>query len=286
MSKYTTELRYICEQYCIDHYPETYTEDNIDTFSPYDIATVVATDGYLTKYGTSDFSIYDETYRIPLMIKFIMHYYTREIGEETFGLWKMRVRSRFDMIMPYYNELYRSLLFEYNPLYTENLSTRTDGEKNSSGSSEDHISIVGAETNSGTNAKEGYNNVTTGNSDWNLYSDTPQGGIYGIQNAEETKPDPNLSDDSYLTNATHDIKSGTNNTNYRDDGTFSGRTDNTSNRNDYGSNTNHTTDAYITTVTGYRGYSSNKLIKEFRDNILNVDRDIIREFKKYFINLW
>ena len=286
MSKYTTELRYICEQYCIDHYPETYTEDNIDSFSPYDIATVVATDGYLTKYGQSDFSIYDETYRIPLMIKFIMYYYTREIGEETFGLWKLRIRSWFDMIMPYYNELYRSILFEYNPLYTENLTTALSGTKDSRGSTTDSESQTNTKQTAGNNSRSGSDSRVNDNSNWNLYSDTPQGGIYGIQNAEETKPTPNLSDNSYLTNATHDILHGTQAGNNSESGSYTESQNVSNNRMGSGTNNVLTTDAYITTVTGYRGYSSNKLIKEFRDNILNVDRDIIREFKKYFIQLW
>lgn len=42
-------------------------------------------------------------------------------------------------------------------------------------------------------------------SEWNLYSDTPQGGIAGIQGAEDP---PSLVDNGYLTNARHIIHDG------------------------------------------------------------------------------
>lgn len=322
MSKYTTELRYICEQYCLSHYPDQFNEDNIGEFSPYDIAQIVARDGYLTKYGDSDFNIYDEDYRIPLMVKFIMAYYTREIGEETFGLWKLRVRSKFDLIMPYYNELYKSALFEFNPLYTEDITTTNAGTRQvadtTNGTSTDTTqhsktgndtnTKTGVETATGngtaTGTNSGNNSRNTNSSHWNLYSDTPQGGIYGIEHAENPLPDPNLSNNGYLTNATHDIENTSENgSNYGSNSESKNYSDTTNtsesgsvNRSESGSvQTNRTnsetgnsttTDQYVTRISGYRGYPAIKLIREFRDNILNIDNDIINEFKKMFILLW
>ena len=60
---------------------------------------------------------------MPLEIKILMHFYTREIGEETFGLWQLRLCDRLNVIMPYYNQLYKSELIKFNPMYDVDLTT-------------------------------------------------------------------------------------------------------------------------------------------------------------------
>lgn len=267
MSKYTSELRFICEQHCLDAYPEEFTLDNIGDKTVFEIATKVASDGYLTKYGNFDFTIFDESYRIPLMTKFIMYYYTREIGLETFGLWKEKVRNKFDLIMPYYNELYKSVLLEYNPLYTEDITEKTDGTRN-----------VDAEShNNGTESHTGNQDSTANGDTWNLYSDTPQGGIYGILNAEQAQvATPSLTDNGYLTNATHIMNNGSQNV----------KNNGSSSSTNNGTNDVLTTDDYTRKISGYRGYDVNKLVRSFRESIINIDEMIINEFKKFFMLLW
>ena len=80
--------------------------------------------------------IFDENYRVPLEIKIIRHFYTREIGEETFGLWQLRLCDRLNVIMPYYNQLYKSELIKFNPMYDVDLTTEheraNDGVMNKS----------------------------------------------------------------------------------------------------------------------------------------------------------
>lgn len=266
MSKYTTELRFICEQHCIDKYPNEYTEDNIDEKSVFDIASTVANDGYLTKYGDSDFIIFDEAYRVPLMRKFIMKYYTREIGLETFGLWKSKVRNYFDIIMPYYNELYKSTLLEYDPLNPDNYKEHNYGTRDSKEDSKD------------TTTNENTSNTISGTdtNGWILYSDTPQGGIYGIERAENPPLYPNLTENGYLTNATRNINNGSQNVS--NNGNSSGVR--------VGDNKTLTTDNYIREVLGRRGYDVNKLLKSYRENILNIDEEIIGKFKQFFMLLW
>jgi hypothetical protein len=94
-----------------------------------------------------------------------------------------------------------------------------------------------------------------------LYSDTPQGGINGIENQ------------NYLTNIRKVTDSGsTSDTN-------SGQFSNTS---------SDSTDEDVTeTITGKRnGTSYSKLLQEFRDTIINLDMMIIDEFKDLFFGLW
>ena len=81
MSVYTTQLRWIVE-------------------NGYDL-------------GMKDYPIFDETHREELNKKIIDHYYLREIGFETVGLFKRHLNVRLNEIMPYYNELYKTIAVEY-----------------------------------------------------------------------------------------------------------------------------------------------------------------------------
>ena len=64
------------------------------------------------------FPIFDENYRSVLETKILRHYYTREIGFETVGLWKHYLKTKLNEIMPKYNKLYEasivSTLFAYS----------------------------------------------------------------------------------------------------------------------------------------------------------------------------
>ena len=111
MSKYTTELRFICETN----------------------AGLVESEGYNSineilercreNIFNFDFPIFDETYRPVLEKKILKHYYTREIATETVGLWKHYLDMRLNEIMPYYNKLYKAELLEFNPFYDVDLTT-------------------------------------------------------------------------------------------------------------------------------------------------------------------
>ncbi|NCC80161.1 MAG: hypothetical protein EOM07_11240 [Clostridia bacterium] len=62
----------------------------------------------------------DAAWKEKLEQQFINTYYFMEIGQETIDRWKHRVRTKFQSIMPYYNDLYKSTLMEINPLITHN----------------------------------------------------------------------------------------------------------------------------------------------------------------------
>lgn len=105
MSHYTTELRFICENYAGLTESEGYGN----------VSDII--EKSRTQVFDFDFPIFDENYRSVLETKIIKHYYTREIGAETVGLWKHFLDRRMNEIMPYYNKLYESELLEFNPLY-------------------------------------------------------------------------------------------------------------------------------------------------------------------------
>ena len=57
-----------------------------------------------------DFYTNDETIKYNFEDKFINEYYFNEIGFETVGRFKQRLRTKFNKIMPYYTQLYKTEL--------------------------------------------------------------------------------------------------------------------------------------------------------------------------------
>ena len=122
MSKYTTEVRYICENYA--GLTESGGYSSINTILEQARSHVF----------DFEYPIFDEAYRGVLEKKILKHYYTREIATETVGLWKHFLDMRMNEIMPYYNQLYSSELLKFNPFYDVDLTTDrvTIGNKNGS----------------------------------------------------------------------------------------------------------------------------------------------------------
>lgn len=105
MSEYTTELRFICESKagCMQSVGYNSINDVLRKAAP--------------QIFNFDYPIFDELYRLPLEIKILRHYYTREISEETVGLWQLRLEDKMNEIMPYYNQLYDSARLRFNPFH-------------------------------------------------------------------------------------------------------------------------------------------------------------------------
>lgn len=266
MSKYTTELRYICENAA--GLQESGGQTKVNEIL----------EKSCSKIFDFDYPIFDEDYRIPLEKKILRHFYTREICEETVGLWKLRLEDKMNMIMPYYNQMYKSTLLEFNPFYDVDLN-REHNKKN------DGVS------DSKTNTTNEFNNVrdTTGESEsngnssgnsWNLFSDTPQGGVNGIVNADDS-----LLDNTYLTDARRITDSN-------EDHRENENTEHTENTGDNKTNTVGNTviknvEDYVERVYGKQGSASySELLKEFRKTFLNIDSLIIDELEDLFFILW
>lgn len=143
LSKYTTELRYICETLAGKQDSEGY--DSVDSI----INTA------LPLLFNFDFPIFDENYRTVLEKKIVMHYYRREICAETVGLWKLYLQTKLNEIMPYYNQLYRTELIEFNPLYDVNLKKSYTKANEGTGSGQD----------SSTNTLSGSKNIIQNTTD-------------------------------------------------------------------------------------------------------------------------
>ena len=275
MSKYTTEVRFLCESLTGHNKSEDYS--SIDEII----------EDALPIIFSFDYPIFDENYREVLETKILRHYYTREIGSETYGLWKLRLQTKLNEIMPYYNKLYESELLKYDPLRDVDMTTTNVGQKTGERSGESNDNRVNSfngtrqgeheQTNVGSSNSQGGSSDTT----QDLYSDTPQGGLTGVDNL------------TYLTNARKISNAGTN-SNATDTSDVSkgknkvedSNTESSTGKNSSAEKTN-STEGYVMHVFGKAaGHTYTKMLKEFRDNLLNIDMDIIRDLADLFMLIW
>lgn len=270
MSKYTTEVRFICE-----------SMNNLNESKGYqDVDTIIT--NAIPKIFNFTFPIFDEKYRLVIEKKILKHFYTREICEETVGLWKLRLDTKLNEIMPYYNKLYKSELFEFNPLYTSNL-TRTkktdyDSNRNENENINDTTKNNGTTNSTNNSTVNGTENGTSNNNGRDLYSDTPQGSLTNVEN------------ETYLTNARKTVDNGTNSSTTSNTSNSTGSVTNTEN-NTYGRVRGNTdaltsTEDYLETVIGFEGISASDLLMKYRETFLNIDIMVLNDLENLFFQLW
>jgi hypothetical protein len=242
MSKYTTELRFICETYA-----------DLDQSKGYsDVEDII--ESSRSKIFDFPYEIFDEEYRPVLEHKILRHFYTREIGQETVGLFKLQLSQKMNDIMPYYNQLYRSALIEIDPL------TDVNYERSGSESVSTSESTLSSLSTSEMYSESEFHS----NSMWDMYQETPQNQLNGVNNLE------------YLTNATLDKDHGNSEGRHNNDILSTGRgiTDRTDLK------------RYLEKFKGYRNNNPSKLLNDYRETFLNIDLMIIGELEKLFFQLW
>ena len=308
MSKYTTEVRYICEEAA-----------GMDTSVGYTDVNKVVEMAY-PKIFDSSLVFHDEETKARLLPKILLHYYQREIGFETVGLWKLKLNQKLREILPYYNQLYESEELEYNPLQnvsnththrgtltkdhteTRNLTTVDDGSSSFDRNEDtilrhERLTTRGNDTN--THA------IDSALDHWTMFSDTPQGGIDGVQLAGGSGSAGTLADNAYLTNATHITESpaATHDTlqhgNITETYNASGdkadhvdedgwaKTDNTNTQTGTIRNAGGDIDNYDKTESGKIGVMTyQEMQMKWRESFLNIDMQIIEELGDLFMKVW
>ena len=251
MSKYTTEVRYICESYA-----------GVEESGEFpDVEDIIA--DAREQIFDFEYPIFDDEYKSVLESKILRHYYTREIGQETVGLWKLKLCTKLNDIMPYYNQLYRSELLEFNPLLDVDLKTQHIGSNagKSSGLSERE------DSSNSVNASK--NNTSANTQTYDLFSDTPQGALNGVD------------DENYLSSAGKRIGENTGSVNINGNSASASKGNNSFNNNF----TN--TDQYLEHIQGKNGGENYaKKLMDFRKTFLNIDMLIIKDLSDLFMYLW
>ena len=224
MSKYTIELRTISEYQGRDEVEGYFKDYFINNYlRPNEVESILSA------------NIWSKD---RLASKIVDHYYMREIGYETIGLFKHYAKVYMQEIMERYLPLIYSISINYDPLV--NVDYEETFTRNITGSAESESNSV---------------NEASGLS---VNSDTPQGqinkqSILGGQYASNT-----------------------------------GASETSSNIQDNTSNSNTTDETYSKKVKGNSGVSATaqKMVEQYRQNIIAVDEKIIKELDKLFMGLY
>lgn len=272
MSAVTMTLGYVCEGLVGRAEPAGYT-NIVNTVIPSAIPLLF----------DFNFPVFDEQYRNVLLTKIIKHYYTREIGEETLGLFKLRLDTRLNEIMPYYNKMYEAETYKFNPIYDVDLTRQHKANKTGTQkldgkvmTTEEGQTITAVDN---TTKSDGDVNQTVTRAGTDKYSETPQGGLTGLAN------------DEYLSNARMTADNDTTTAKTGDTTTLNGNTDTTTDNTTNVTTKNNTTinniEDYIETVTGKQGTQSySSMIMEYRESLINIDMMIINDLSDLFLGIW
>lgn len=307
MSKYTTEVRYICEQKA--GLQESVGFNNINS----------VLDKSWDKIFTTNWEIFDESYRKILCEKILRSYYTREICAETVGLWQLWLDSTLCEIMPMYNQLYKTTIYEFNPLYNTDMTTTFtktvtgNDSKTTTGNNSKWNDVSTSSKNTKTDdytvkdssktdsTSKGNTNSESSNNDTfdetNKFNDTPQGGVNGIESGNYLTDIRMISRTGTTTNSSDENATSSLNGTYTNENLNKGTTVNegtsrsntsengTTNASETG--TSETTETWTEKVMG-KNNSENygQLLVEFRKSIINIDKMIIDELKPLFMQLW
>lgn len=231
MAWFTTQVRTICEQAWLDSHPGSNRHQMPS--NPNDVITSV-----WDKVIPQDWTIWDGGSKKELSISILKHYYIREIGLETVGLFKFYLGMRMAEIMPYYVQLFNSQL-DYDDIFntqdktvgrglnrkegesigrTKTAKMKSDDTSQTSGTSHDEgntdtsnqsvskQTTTTDETFDGEEVQENTENISAESSSnashstdgLKKYADTPQNGLQDVI------------DNTYLTNVTIDNASENN----------------------------------------------------------------------------
>lgn len=164
MSKYTTSVRNWCEA--------KYHEQEGGGLESPSVETVI---GYARPF-LFDFiyPIFDVRYQEQIESNIIRHFYFREIGFETFGMFKVKLHDKMVTVMPSINEMYESIITDGHKIFdfSDGGETR-DYDETTSGS--DSKTTSGAYDKDETTADKQEIEVVDGNKRGE--NDTPQNAI-------------------------------------------------------------------------------------------------------------
>lgn len=263
MSKYTTEIRFICES-------------SIPLEKQGDYKTIDTALEYGRKYIFDfPYELFDDSYKPVIEKKFLRHYYTREIGHETVALFKLFLRDRMEMVLPYYNQLWKSTLIEIDPFKDVDYYVKDDGTKttNKTDTLRETRKQDDTTTHKGTERND-YQN-TRKEDMLSKYSDTPQGALDGIIDTDwltNARQDDNTIVDNGYNLRTPDLIDKLDGRNVlTGDNVYAGKD----------------VDDFLKHVYGKMNTKSySELLMKYRETFLNVDKRFIDEFKKLFMLIY
>ena len=211
-------------------------------------------ESWFTDYELSDFLTTSQILTIQkagvwnkekLAKKIVNHYLMQEIGSETIGLFRHRAKIKMNELMEEKLPLIYSAAIQYDPLVNVDYTETFSRNIKSDG----------------TNSGESNSESTSNSNGITLNSNTPQGRV---------SKDDILSGKYVTTTSGSESEANAN-----------------SNTTTSGEAQNNTDENYEKRVKGNSGVSATaqKMVEQFRENIIAIDRDIIRECSNLFMGL-
>jgi hypothetical protein len=211
-------------------------------------------ESWFTDYELSDFLTTSQILTIQkagvwnkekLAKKIVNHYLMQEIGSETIGLFRHRAKIKMNELMEEKLPLIYSAAIQYDPLVNVDYTETFTRNIKSDG----------------TNSGESNSESTSNSNGITLNSNTPQGRV---------SKDDILSGKYVTTTSGSESEANAN-----------------SNTTTSGEAQNNTDENYEKRVRGNSGVSATaqKMVEQFRENIIAIDRDIIRECSNLFMGL-
>ena len=243
MAKYTFELRELFEP--IRYVPTLFNRETVEGwFKDYELSDYLTPEQIET---IEDFGIWSKD---KLARKIVDHYYMRESGFETVGLFKHYAKVTMQEIMEKYLPLIYSSSIKYDPLVNVDFTETFEREADT--------------TNETTSTGNSTSNSTNTNSGLNVNSDTPQGQISKTAILQGEYASSTSASES--------------------EGNITDNTDTTSTSNATG----NTNENYTKRVKGNSGVSATaqKMVEQYRQNIIAIDSQIIKELSILFMGLY
>lgn len=147
MSKYTTEVRWICE---------SKSGFDLSVISSKSVDEII--DAAWQEIFDFSYNFYNNDWNEKIAKFILKYYYTREIGLETVGLWKLKLNTRCNEIA----EKYRPMIAALDSLTIDDFNSNYKF--------------------TGTNERTDDLTRTRGGESKDKYSDTPQNGLSSVEN--------------------------------------------------------------------------------------------------------
>lgn len=242
----------------------------------------------------------DVSFKAQLEQAVIDYYYSYEIGFETPMEFKRRFKNKWLIIIDYYNQLYNTTLLNYNPLTNYTLTEAME-QLATTNSKQDSTATTTANGTTRHNGTDVTDQTTTNNSTRTDKMTSTTGGSSTATTNEKTSDYPQAGGQvgNYLDGA-------------RDSTTVTGNDTTTANTGTQGTVTTATNDSttvkdstttsddstgtigniitngtqntnYEKTIEGLTGTTYQELIRQERQNILNIIPQVVAELKQLFI---
>lgn len=241
----------------------------------------------------------DENYKKEFETKFIRHFYFKEIGFETEGLFKFALEEWLNLNMPYWNKILESTHLEYDPLQNVDYKKDSDLERNldqvdnrvvdsrieNNGKASSESDATTSEKGKVTGDQTNDRNIETKKK--RMFEDTPDGRLDIVNDGNIIQYATDLTQEDNKENIGDKVKTQTDSTNDSTGHTTSkGETNNITEGNnvdDFKSEKDEK-QKLKDHVYGKQGnVSYPQLIKEHREAILNVEKMIFDEMKILFM---